>query len=183
MHVCVHVRTLQWSAPEVCEGNAIKGVVASVMSDVYMVGGLMYELLTGGTAPFHWLTGDPHLLVLRRQSAGMVAEGVPSLRGKSVLEAAAIDRQEIPWRVRASSLPGSAARLETVKSMLADCLALEPSARPKLPDLLERVDALLAADQRERAAAVGAASIVRRGSCARDTVAQPPPRLLSVVSP
>jgi hypothetical protein len=38
--------------------TAVDSTAATTASDVYVVGGLAYELLTGGTAPFHWLATD-----------------------------------------------------------------------------------------------------------------------------
>ncbi len=49
----------QWSAPEVCAGStSVVGTVASTATDVYMLGSLVYEVLTGATMPFHWLCTD-----------------------------------------------------------------------------------------------------------------------------
>ncbi len=95
---------LQWSAPEVCAGTAGDSTPATTASDVYMVGGLAYELLTGGTPPFHWLAGDLQsalFLGQRRAAASPVPfpglrGGLPGLLGKSVLEVAAGDGEPIP---------------------------------------------------------------------------------------
>jgi serine/threonine protein kinase len=159
------VVTLQWSAPEVCAGNTEAGTVATTASDVYMVGGFLYELLTSGTPPFHWLMDNLPLLSLRRASRGPVAvpglRGVtaPGLLGKGVLEVAEEDGEPIPWRVRVDGSPGSAGRLEAVKALLAQCLAAEPGARPKVPALLVTVDDLLVAETGEvRATGVSPAS-------------------------
>ena len=152
----------QWSAPEVCAGSAEAGTVATTASDVYMVGGFLYELLTGGTPPFHWLMDNVPLLSLRRASRGPVpipgARGVTisGLHGKSVLEVAEEDGEPIPWRVRVDGSPGSGGRLEAVKALLAQCLAADPGARPKVLALLATVDDLLVAESGEvRAVGVG----------------------------
>ena len=44
-----------WVAPEVLAGSLTTGVTASPASDVYMFGGLMFEVLTCGRTPFYWL--------------------------------------------------------------------------------------------------------------------------------
>ncbi len=146
---------LQWSAPEVCAGSPQAGTVATTACDVYMVGGLAYELLTGGTAPFHWLIDNVVLLSRRRASRDPVAipgaRGMmaPGLYGKSVLEAAAEDGVDVPWCVRLGGSPGSAERLEALKAVVSQCLTADPGGRPKVAELLETVGELLEAEVAE----------------------------------
>ncbi len=151
----------QWSAPEVCAGSDETGTVATTASDVYMVGGFLYELLTAGTVPFHWLAVDRESEVVlgkRRATAEPVPfpgvrGGLPGLLGKSVLEVAADEGEPIPWCVRVDGSPGSAGRLEALKALLVQCLATEPDARPKVASLLQQVDALLVDEHRDLTAA------------------------------
>ena len=159
-----YVSRLQWSAPEVCAGTAVDSTPATTASDVYMVGGLAYELLTGGTPPFHWLAGDHQsalFLGQRRATAGRVPfhglrGGLPGLLGKSVLEVAEDDGEPIPWCVRAEGTPGGRGRLAELKALLEQCLAAEPEVRPKLPALLAAFrDLLVREEGEERAAGIG----------------------------
>ena len=46
---------IAWVAPEVLAGSVITGVTATPASDVYMLGGLMFEVLTCGLTPYYWL--------------------------------------------------------------------------------------------------------------------------------
>ena len=135
-------------------GSEAAGRVVTTTSDVYMVGGLAYELLTCGTPPFHWLARVPQLLLERLTSAEPVEipgteYTVPGLLHKNVLEAAELDRKPIPWCVQADGSPGSGARLEDVKALMAACLSLDPEERPKLPALHARVSSLLGAEVAE----------------------------------
>ena len=137
---------VQWTAPEVRAGSEATGRVATVESDVYMVGGLAYELLTGGTTPFHWLLGHPQLLAQRLLTADPVEVPdcltVPGLLHVNVLEALSIGKRPVPWCVQADGTPGSAGRLEELKGVVAQCLAKEPGDRPKLPALLATLEDL-----------------------------------------
>ncbi len=144
----IGVPRVQWSAPEVCASTGVaegsSGTPATKASDVYMVGGLAYELLTGGTPPFHWLAADVAETITlgkRRATAGRVPfpglrGGLPGLLGKSVLEAAEEDGEAIPWCVQAGGSHGGPGRLRELQALLAQCLAREPEVRPKLPALL-----------------------------------------------
>ncbi len=129
---------IPWSAPEVCAGNTTSGTLATAASDVYMLGGLMFELLTGGDIPFFWLADSMALLVKRRNSRDPVrlpgARGmtVPGLLGKSVLQAAALDEEPITWRVGVEGSLGSTGRLQEVIALMGMCWAEDPSTRPKL---------------------------------------------------
>jgi hypothetical protein len=129
--------------------------VVTAACDVYMVGGLAYELLTGGTVPFHWLVENPLLFTRRRASRDPVAIpgargiSISGLYGKSVLEVAEEEGEPIPWCVRVDGSPGSAGRLEALKAVVTQCLAAEPGGRPKVSALLGTVGDLLAAEVAE----------------------------------
>ncbi len=158
---CPDARHVQWTAPEVRAGSEASGRVVTTASDVYMVGGFTYELLTAGTPPFHWLARNAQLLIERLTSVDPLEipgteYTVPGLLHKNVLEAAEVDRKPIPWCVQADATPGSAGRLAEIKGLMTSCLALSPVDRPTLPDLHRSVTALQAAEAAEaRAAGTG----------------------------
>ncbi len=150
-----------WGASEVIADTRDR-TAATFATDVYIFGGLLYEMLTSGRWPFHWLAGNATSIALlrqRRQSAEPVPVPAPDgsvhlwagLLNKSVLEAAELDRVRIPWCVNTDGSPGSPGRLEEVKAVMAQCLAADPGARPKLPALGQRLAALLAAETAEAA--------------------------------
>jgi hypothetical protein len=125
------VGPLQWSAPEVRAGCVVDGgvgVVATPASDVYMFGCLMYELLTGGTAPFAWLARNEGILTGRLTSVGPVeVDGVPTplpgLCGLNVFGAAALDGKAIPWCTAACEArsPAAAVALRELCARYACC--------------------------------------------------------------
>ena len=51
-----HMGPIEWVAPEVLAGavHSSRSLLATTASDVYMLGGLMYEVLTG-RHPYYWV--------------------------------------------------------------------------------------------------------------------------------
>ena len=104
-------------------------------------GGLLFELLTGGTHPYSWFRGFENILISRRQSAVPVdvpGGRVPGLADKHVLEAAEVDGERVPWAIVPDLLWLSTMELEqAVRRVMVDCLAYLPESRPKLTALGE----------------------------------------------
>ena len=104
-------------------------------------GGLLFELLTGGTHPYSWFRGFENILISRRRSTAPVpvpGSRAPGLADKHVLEAAEVDGERVPWAI-APDLPWlSTVELEqAVRRVMVDCLAYLPESRPKLTALGE----------------------------------------------
>jgi hypothetical protein len=122
--------------------------VATVASEVYMLGGLLFELLSAGHVPFFWLLRDVTLLIDRRRSSAPVpipfvpGPGPAGLLGKSVLEAAAMDGVAIPWTVRTQSL----AALVAAQALVARCCKENPSVRVHMGALSRALEVLHAAE-------------------------------------
>jgi serine/threonine protein kinase len=145
-----------WMAPEALEavvgdGGAVVGVHVTPATDVYMFGGLAFEVLTGGVHPYHWVHAD--LLLLRRRTAVDVEVRVPGftpccgLRHLSTVEAAERDGVAVAWLVDASATATSQRRLHELRQLQAKCLSAEPDARPTVPELQATLSRLIAAEE------------------------------------
>ena len=64
---------IAWVAPEVLAGRLATGVIATPASDVYMLGGLMFEVLTCGRMPYFWINDMRLVAQVRKASPFQVA--------------------------------------------------------------------------------------------------------------
>ena len=141
----------RWAAPEVLMRSPTDGVPASPASDVYMFGGLMFEVLTCGRTPYYWLS-DTRLVVQRRNvpdGTSFRPEGLPThtrmsgLGGLSICGAAAVDRIDVDWRVGGESTLDSELRRELI-ALMEHCLEVDGKKRPKLTEVEDRLQAMVA---------------------------------------
>ena len=128
-------------AVQVVEGSHTDGVEATPAGDVYMLGGLIFEVLTTGLIPFYWMN-DTQLLVQRRRHAAGVQfrpEGTPSvfmgLKGLSIVEAAALDDVDV------STVFSS--ELEPLVDVMSTCLRANAHERPSLREVKRMLEKLL----------------------------------------
>ena len=137
---------IAWTAPEVLAGNQTDGVTTTPASDVYMLGGLMFEVLTCGERPYYWMR-DVNLLSQRRAHAARELfrpDGTPGLfaglLGLSVVDAAAVDEIDVPWRIRdggaSGRIYGTVGCMGRLKALMTRCLDSNAHERPKLEDVL-----------------------------------------------
>ena len=130
---------IAWLAPEVLAGSLATRGTATPASDVYMLGGLMFEVLTCGLSPYYWLT-PPLTAQRRRVRAGEsfrptgLPVSVTGLGGMSVLEAAVLDHIDIPWRVAFGDGTSDAGRSGLIE-LMERCLDNDPFRRPSLNDV------------------------------------------------
>ena len=152
--------SVPWLAPEVLVGLLSGAVTATPASDVYMFGGLMFEVLTGGCQPFYWLPVET--LLARRTTPVGTKVAVPGvgklqgLQGVSAIDAAARDGVDVRWSIDASSLPDSADRLALLKELMAQCLNGDVHKRPRGSDLLKRLTSLLLREEGRDVGSTGA---------------------------
>jgi serine/threonine-protein kinase len=120
-----------WRAPETFHLDDAGRQVASVQTDVYMLGGLMFEVLTAGRhAPFFWMPTER--LIMLRGSSPMNTLDVAMAAGVS-----------IPWAiVPGDDWTGAVDGVERLKALMARCLHAEPSRRPSMDDFLAELDAI-----------------------------------------
>jgi hypothetical protein len=120
-----------WRAPETFRLDDAGRQIASVATDVYMLGGLMFEVLTAGRhAPFFWMAGE-RLIVLRATTL------------VNTLDAAAAAGVPIPWAVvPGDDWSGVVDGVERLKALMSRCLHADPSRRPSMDDFLAELDAI-----------------------------------------
>jgi hypothetical protein len=120
-----------WRAPETFRGDDAGRQIASVQTDVYMLGGLTFEVLTAGRhAPFFWMAGE-RLIVLRATTS------------INTLDSAAAAGVSIPWAiVPGDDWSGSIDGVERLKDLMSRCLHADPSRRPSMDDFLAELDAI-----------------------------------------
>jgi serine/threonine protein kinase len=139
---------LLWMAPE--ERSLLEaGAVTSPAGDVYMAGGLLYELLTAGTAPYHWLLANVSLLIDRMRTTertpipGAPGHFIDGLLGRNMFDVAAADGIVIPWCMRGPGTHEGTGRLAATRALLAGCWSSTPSSRPSTAKLLDDCTSLL----------------------------------------
>jgi serine/threonine protein kinase len=105
-----------WRAPETFHLDDAGQQIASVQTDVYMLGSLMFEVLTAGRhAPFFWMPAE-RLIMLRGSSA------------MNTLDVAMAAGVSIPWSVvRGDDWTGAVDGVERLKALMSRCLHAEPS--------------------------------------------------------
>jgi hypothetical protein len=120
-----------WRAPETFRLDESKRQIASVQTDVYMLGGLMFEVLTAGRhAPFFWMSAE-HLIMLRATTS------------INTVDAASANGVAIPWAIALDAgWTGVADGVERLKALMSRCLDAEPSRRPSLDDFLAELEAI-----------------------------------------
>ncbi len=120
-----------WRAPETFHHDDAGRQVASVATDMYMLGGLMFEVLTAGRhAPFFWLPTERVMVVRETTSI-------------NTLDAAMAGGVPIPWAVvSGDDWAGAVDGVERLKALMARCLHVEPSRRPSMDDFLAELDAI-----------------------------------------
>jgi serine/threonine protein kinase len=136
-----------WRAPETFHVDAEGRQIASRETDVYMLGGLMFEVLTAGqVTPFFWLPWLDQLVVLRSGSSA------------NTLDAAAAAGVSVPW-----AIDGDA---DALRRLMARCLHADPLQRPSTDaviDALADVDGCGADGYSEFPSVRGGGSAARAG--------------------
>ncbi|TVR65813.1 MAG: serine/threonine protein kinase [Gemmatimonadales bacterium] len=121
---------LPWLTPEYASPEQVSGEVVSTASDIYSLGVLLYELLSG-KRPFHEATGRPHLLVraLTEDEPKPPSRMVRAGRGDAAdsADAVAEDRSSTPERL-ARQIQGD------LDAIVLQALRREPDQRYRSAD-------------------------------------------------
>ena len=134
---------VEWIAPEVLATNLSDGLLATPASDVYMLGGLMFEVLTCGLVPYYWMAPEVRLTrrrLPRGESVAVNGDVVTGLQGLTVVEAAEEDGVELEWRVEDV---GGVSRVEPLLRLMALCLSRDVRNRPTMDGVAMALAALL----------------------------------------
>ena len=154
-------------APEVIDGLAHGKLLATRAADIYMFGGLLFELMTCGNYPFSWIRDqESRVLIRRRQcpvgetikvddscSGGEIE--VKGLQGLSTLDAVLVDNPKrqtyyvidgcetmrVGYDDLLSAWPVGAIRLIDI---MKKCLSPDPKGRPTAKDVVSLLDNVLA---------------------------------------
>ena len=141
-----HAGPVLWLAPECLPSprsrvnRHCRVLRATTASDVYMFGGLMFEVLTGGLPPYYWTKGTAP--VRRQHTDGVVVQvngsRVTGIGHQSTLQAAAADGVAVQWAVDGADggADGSFAR---AVALMEGCLDADPDRRPSAGQLQERL--------------------------------------------
>ncbi len=118
-----------WLPPEALLGGAAS---LSLAADVFMFGGVLFEVLTAGRRPFFWIATAHGAAVRRCRSGG----GAPLC----TLTAAAADGVDIPWAV--APHPVHLEVLEGLHALMRACFEQLPSNRPTMLSVCQQLHAL-----------------------------------------
>ena len=115
--------------PEALSGGfGAKVVTCSYYSsDVYVLGGFMFEVLSGGREPWHWLS-EMQMRQLEFLPAEQRKHLLDDPKAMACIEAGCRGRRELKAQL---------------VDLVRDCLALNPSDRPTIHTVLERVSMMM----------------------------------------
>ena len=127
--------------------------VDTEQSDVYMFGGLMFEMLSGGRRPFFWVTNPTQLLIKRRThpTQCVLDDAAASLTGSATVpptpstatppsSPSAVEMADpVGWCQVACPTESQQRVLEDVLVLMRQCLASDPQARPTMETVVDKL--------------------------------------------